>query len=88
MTCFADFPISDALQERIAALNFVIPTPVQSGAIPPALEGKDVLATAQTGTGKTLSFLIPILEKLAKVEGRNPAALLAVETLSRSIPPA
>jgi ATP-dependent RNA helicase RhlE len=80
VTQFIDFPISDALQQRIAALNFVTPTPVQSGAIPPALEGKDVLATAQTGTGKTLSFLIPILEKLANLEGRNPAALILLPT--------
>jgi len=46
------------LQERLAALRFSIPTPVQEAAIPPALQGKDVLATAQTGTGKTLAFLL------------------------------
>ncbi len=44
---------------RLNANNFVTPTPVQDGCIPPALEGRDVLATAQTGTGKTLGFLIP-----------------------------
>ena len=54
--------------------KFEIPTPVQASAIPPALEGRDVLATAQTGTGKTLSFLIPIVELLQKVEARGPAA--------------
>jgi ATP-dependent RNA helicase RhlE len=42
---------------RLDANKFEIPTPVQAGCIPPALEGRDVLATAQTGTGKTLSFL-------------------------------
>jgi len=47
---------------------------VQAGCIPPALEGRDVLATAQTGTGKTLGFLIPIIELLQKVEARGPAA--------------
>ncbi len=66
MTHFSDFTISDALKQRIASLNFVTPTPVQADAIPPALEGRDVLATAQTGTGKTLSFLIPIIEHLNK----------------------
>lgn len=59
---------------RLNANKFETPTPVQTGAIPPALEGRDVLATAQTGTGKTLSFLIPIVELLQKVETRGPAA--------------
>jgi ATP-dependent RNA helicase RhlE len=61
---------------RLNANNFVTPTPVQAGAIPPALEGRDVLATAQTGTGKTLSFLIPIVQMLEKVRDRNAAQAL------------
>ena len=80
MTQFTDFAISEALKKRIASLNFITPTPVQGGAIPPALEGKDVLATAQTGTGKTLSFLIPILEKLAASESRSATALILLPT--------
>ena len=56
---------------RLNQNNFETPTPVQAGAIPPALEGRDVLATAQTGTGKTLSFLIPIVERLSRLEPRN-----------------
>ena len=64
--------------------RFSVPTPVQATAIPPALEGKDVLATAQTGTGKTLAFLIPVIERLLK-QGNpqvNPgvAALILVPT--------
>ena len=51
---------------RLNANKFETPTPVQAGCIPPALEGRDVLATAQTGTGKTLGFLIPIMEMLQK----------------------
>ena len=58
---------------RLNANKFETPTPVQAGAIPPALEGRDVLATAQTGTGKTLSFLIPIVELLQKTEGTRRA---------------
>jgi ATP-dependent RNA helicase RhlE len=65
---------------RIKANKFEIPTPVQVGAIPPALEGRDVLATAQTGTGKTLSFLIPIVEMMQKVEGRDAHALIVLPT--------
>jgi ATP-dependent RNA helicase RhlE len=61
---FTDFNISDSLKNRLSSAGFVTPTPVQAGAIPPALEGRDILATASTGTGKTLSFLIPILERL------------------------
>jgi ATP-dependent RNA helicase RhlE len=61
---FTDFNLSDALKSRLSNAGFVIPTPVQAGAIPPALEGADILATASTGTGKTLSFLVPILQRL------------------------
>ena len=65
---------------RLEANQFKIPTPVQAAAIPPALEGRDVLATAQTGTGKTLSFLIPIMEMLQKTEGRDAHALVVLPT--------
>jgi ATP-dependent RNA helicase RhlE len=70
---------------RLNANQFEIPTPVQAGAIPPALEGRDVLATAQTGTGKTLSFLIPIVEMLMKpdsqrMEGLGAQALILLPT--------
>ncbi len=61
---FADFNVSDSLKQRLAANKFLIPTPVQAKAIPPALEGKDILATASTGTGKTLSFLVPMIQRL------------------------
>ncbi|MGA8162328.1 MAG: DEAD/DEAH box helicase [Acidobacteriaceae bacterium] len=66
MNTFSELPLSAALQQQIAAANFVTPTPVQAQAIPPALAGSDVLATAQTGTGKTLSFLIPLIERMPK----------------------
>jgi ATP-dependent RNA helicase RhlE len=75
-TQFSQFTLSAALQARLDANKFVTPTPVQAGAIPPALEGRDVLATAQTGTGKTLSFLIPIVEMLQKTPERNAAQAL------------
>jgi len=79
-TQFSQFAISPALMARLDANKFEIPTPVQAGAIPPALEGRDVLATAQTGTGKTLSFLIPIVEMLQKTEGRGAHALILLPT--------
>jgi ATP-dependent RNA helicase RhlE len=64
MQSFTELPLSPYTQERLSSLNFSIPTPVQAAAIPQALAGKDVLATAQTGTGKTLAFLIPVIERL------------------------
>src|SRR5579863_4784743 len=60
---------------RLNSNKFQTPTPVQARAIPPALEGRDVLATAQTGTGKTLSFLIPIIEMLQKPESQKTEGL-------------
>ena len=57
MQNFSELQISNYTKERLALANFATPTPVQAAAIPQALEGKDVLATAQTGTGKTLAFL-------------------------------
>jgi ATP-dependent RNA helicase RhlE len=69
---FNDFDLSDRLKQRLAAANFVTPTPVQAKAIPPALEGHDVLATAATGTGKTLSFLVPMIE----IMDSQPAAVM------------
>ena len=65
---FDDFAIAAALKQRLGAAGFRTPTPVQAKAIPPALEGRDILATASTGTGKTLSFLIPMIEHM----DRNP----------------
>ena len=80
ITKFAEFSISAALLSRLNHHKFTVPTPVQAGAIPPALEGRDVLATAQTGTGKTFSFLIPIIEMFQKTEGRGAHALILLPT--------
>lgn len=58
--------------------GFVEPTPVQSEAIPPALAGRDIVATAQTGTGKTLAFLLPVIQSLAAPEGKRPSGIRAL----------
>ena len=71
---FSDFEISDSLKQRLAAAGFKTPTPVQAKAIPPALEGDDILATASTGTGKTLSFLIPMIERLEEISAPSTRA--------------
>ena len=73
--------------ERISAAGFSIPTPVQAAAIPQALAGKDVLATAQTGTGKTLAFLIPVIERLLadKTPGVTALALVPTRELAMQV---
>src|SRR6266480_280187 len=73
---FSEMLISPYVKERLEAGRFTTPTPVQAAAIPQALEGKDVLATAQTGTGKTLAFLIPVIERLLKDKTPGIAALV------------
>src|SRR5437773_4697199 len=77
---FSGMLISPYVKERLEAGRFTTPTPVQAAAIPQALEGKDVLATAQTGTGKTLAFLIPVIEKLLTQQKQGIAALVLVPT--------
>jgi len=80
MTRFTEMPLSAGLQQRLAAAQFTTPTPIQAEAIPHALQGKDVLATAQTGTGKTLAFLIPAIETLLGSDSRNTEVLVLVPT--------
>lgn len=74
-------PFSAELQQRLANANFVTPTPIQAETIPQAIAGKDIMATAQTGTGKTLAFLIPIIEaQLRTKPSRNVETLILVPT--------
>jgi ATP-dependent RNA helicase RhlE len=65
MNQFSELNLCSALRDNLKRNCFVTPTPVQAEAIPPAMAGRDVVATAQTGTGKTLAFAIPLLEALA-----------------------
>jgi len=80
LSTFTQFPISPCLQDRLKAADFINPTEVQAAAIPHALLGKDIVATAQTGTGKTLAFLVPVMEKLLKQAEARPGALVLVPT--------
>ena len=80
MTVFSELPLSAALQQKLAAAQFTTLTPVQEHAIPPALDGKDVIGTAQTGTGKTLAFLIPIIEMLQREPSQQAKALVLLPT--------
>jgi ATP-dependent RNA helicase RhlE len=80
MQTFSELQVSNYLKERLAANGFSVPTPVQAAATPLALAGKDVLATAQTGTGKTLAFLIPVIEHLLRDKTPGIASLVLVPT--------
>jgi len=80
MTTFSELPLSPALQRKLAAAQFTNLTPIQERAIPPALEGRDVIGTAQTGTGKTLAFLIPLIEILEREPARQTVALVLLPT--------
>ena len=80
MESFSELAVSPSLKERIKAAGFTAPTPVQAAAIPQALAGKDVIATAQTGTGKTLAFLVPAIEKLSGQNAAGVSALVLVPT--------
>ncbi len=67
---FYELGVAPKILERLDKLKFTIPTPIQQKAIPQGLAGEDIVGIAQTGTGKTLAFAIPILQRLAQVQGR------------------
>src|ERR1700682_2477907 len=85
MQNFSELPISPYVKERLSSARFSIPTPIQAQAIPHALEGKDVLATAQTGTGKTLAFLIPIIEMQQREPSQKIRTLVLLPTRELAI---
>jgi len=74
---FSDFKFESNIEEALDAMGFETPTPIQQQAIPKILAGTDLIACAQTGTGKTAAFLLPILNKLAK----NPDRPFEINTL-------
>ena len=80
MTTFSELPLSAALQQKLAAAQFTTLTPIQERAIAPALQGSDIIGTAQTGTGKTLAFLIPVIELLSREASRQPSVLVLLPT--------
>jgi ATP-dependent RNA helicase RhlE len=86
MNHFTELNLCSALRNNLAKNEFVTPTPVQAQAIPPLLEGRDVVATAQTGTGKTFAFAIPIIEALAAVpRGKTIKVLILSPTRELAI---
>ena len=86
MNNFSDLVTSPVLRNNLARQAFKVPTPVQAQAIPPAMLGLDLVATAQTGTGKTLAFALPMLELLGKKPlSTKPQALILSPTRELAI---
>ncbi len=78
---FSDFPVSDALKANIELRGYVQPTPIQDQTIPLLLQGRDVIGIANTGTGKTAAFLIPLIDKVIK----NPDLKVLIVTPTREL---
>ena len=84
---FTDFDLSRPLQDALSAQGFSEPTPIQSQAIPPAMQARDIVGCAQTGTGKTLAFLLPAFERMLgnPSKSRNPRILILEPTRELAI---
>lgn len=82
---FEDFAISPQLKKNIADKRYTAPTPIQDQAIPAILEGSDVIGIANTGTGKTAAFLIPLIEKVSKDRGQKVLIITPTRELALQI---
>jgi ATP-dependent RNA helicase RhlE len=82
MNLFTELQLESCLHQNLARNSFSIPTPVQAQSIPPAMTGSDVVATAQTGTGKTLAFLLPIMQRLITEKSAEKPVEAAEESRS------
>jgi len=89
MELFSDFKLNPKILKAVQEAGYEKPTPIQNKAIPAALEGKDVLGIAQTGTGKTASFTLPMINLLARgrVRARMPRSLVLCPTRELAAPP-
>ena len=79
-TTFADFDIPEKILDVLADLDLFEPTPIQEKSIGPILSGRDVMGIAQTGTGKTLAYLLPVLKQWKYNKNNNPTVLILVPT--------
>jgi ATP-dependent RNA helicase DeaD len=79
-TNFSEFGISDQVVTALSTMGFEEPTPIQKMALPSALKGKDIIGQAQTGTGKTAAFGIPIIERKPEERGKYPYAIVLCPT--------
>ncbi len=82
---FVNFPFNSQLHKNIKSAGFIHPRPIQDQAIPTVLEGKDVFGMANTGTGKTAAFLLPLIEKVAKTRGQNKKETVLIMAPTREL---
>lgn len=80
MATFSDFNFEPSLMEGLSAMGFNKPTPIQEQAIPKIMAGKDLIACAQTGTGKTAAFVLPVLNEIAALDSQSLNTLVIVPT--------
>ncbi len=85
MNNFSDLSLSTTLKSNLAKQGFVSPTPIQAAAIEPALAGQDLVATAQTGTGKTLAFVLPLIQRLSNPVAQGTQAVVLSPTRELAI---
>ncbi|HEY4494456.1 MAG TPA: DEAD/DEAH box helicase [Candidatus Paceibacterota bacterium] len=82
---FADFPFNAQIQKNIVRAGYVSPRPIQDQSIPAMLEGRDVFGMANTGTGKTAAFLLPLIEKIVKTKGQNKRETVLIVAPTREL---
>ena len=82
---FADFPFHNQLHKNIENTGYANPRPIQDQAIPSVMEGKDVFGMANTGTGKTAAFLLPLIEKIAKTKGQSKRETVLIMAPTREL---
>jgi len=82
---FTDYGLRESVLQDIKAAGYETPTPIQAGFIPPALEGKDVIGLAQTGTGKTAAYALPIIHRFAHKVEMSALVLAPVRELAQQI---
>ena len=82
---FDTFSLPSSLLERVAAISFTTPTPIQAATIPLGMSGKDILATSKTGSGKTAAFIIPLIVHLMKNKGERSLVLAPTRELALQI---
>ena len=82
---FVDFKFDDRIQFNIEAHGYETPTPIQDGAIPHVLDGQDIIGLANTGTGKTAAFLLPILQRMLHKQAKRCLVLIPTRELAIQI---
>ena len=82
---FQDLPLQPAILKAVAEAGYTNPSPIQAGAIPPVLAGRDLLGCAQTGTGKTAAFALPILQNLSAQTPQRPCIRALILTPTREL---